>query len=256
MAKKLIFVSCGQLTAEERALGTAVKAEIDKAPGLEGYFAQTVHDLSALAHHVFDALRRCSGAVLLLHERGRVTASDGSDLGYRSSVWVNQELAILAYRQFFEERKMPILVLKDPKAKLEGAMSALIVNANPLGTQAEVVAAVRDWLNNATFEGVPVDTFQEKWAQLPDGARQVVAALIDEGGLDVKEVAVRRRLKDVYKMEPNQTAEVVREAKAIFTNTGLVKLIRNSYDGDELAIHPTWEFHLRRETAKWLASRS
>jgi len=39
MAKELIFVSCGQLTAEERALGTAVKAEIDKTPGLEGYFA-------------------------------------------------------------------------------------------------------------------------------------------------------------------------------------------------------------------------
>jgi hypothetical protein len=56
-------------------------------------------------------------------------------------------------------------------------------------------------------------------------------------------------------MEPNHTAEVVREAKPIFTNTGLVKLIRNTYDGDELAIHPTWEFHLRRETAKWLASR-
>ncbi len=100
MAKELIFVSCGQLTAEEKDLGTAVKAEIDKMPGLEGYFAQTVHDLSALAHHVFDALRHCSGAILLLHERGRVTASDGSDLGYRSSVWVNQELAILAYRQF------------------------------------------------------------------------------------------------------------------------------------------------------------
>jgi len=255
MAKELIFVSCGQLTAEERALGTAVKAEIDKTPRLEGYFAQTVHDLSALAHHVFDALRHCSGAVLLLHERGRVMASDGSDLGYRSSVWVNQELAILAYRQFFEERKLPVLVLKDPKVKLEGAMSALIVNADPLGTQAEVVATVRDWLDKTTFAGVPDDIFQQKWAKLPDDARLVVAALIDEGGQDVKEVAVRKRLKDAYKMERNQTAEVVREAKPIFTNTGLVKLIRNTYDGDELAIHPTWEFHLRRETAKWLASR-
>ena len=256
MEKELIFVSCGQLTAKERSLGTAVKAEIDKTPGLEGYFAQTVHDLSALARHVFDALRRCSGAILLLHERGQVTGSDGSDLGYRSSVWVNQELAILAYRQFFEERQMPVLVLKDPKVKLEGAMSALIVNADPLGTQAEVVATVRDWLNKTTFAGVPDETFQRKWAELPDRARLVIAALIDEGGRDVKEVVLRKRLKDGYEMEPNQTAEVVREAKPIFTNTGLVKLIRNTYDGDELAVHPTWAFHLRRETAKWLASRS
>jgi hypothetical protein len=256
MVKELIFVSCGQLTAEEKRLGAAVKAEIDKTPGFEGYFAETVHDLSALAHHVFDALRRCSGAILLLHERGRVTASDGSDLGYRSSVWINQELAILAYRQFFEEREMPVLVLKDPRVKLEGAMSALIVNADPLATEAEVVAAVRDWLNKGAFAGVPHDTFQRKWAELPDDARLVVAALINEGGRDVKEVSVRKRLIDSYKMESNRTAEVVREAKPIFANTGLVKLIRNTYDGDELAIHPTWEFHLRRETAKWLASRS
>ncbi len=151
---------------------------------------------------------------------------------------------------------MPVLVLKDPRVKLEGAMSALIINADPLGTQAEVVAAVRNWLNKATFAGVPDETFQRKWAELPDHARLVVAALIDEGGRDVKEVAVRKRLKDVYKMEPNRTAEVVREAKSIFTSTCLVKLIRNTYDGDELAIHPTWEFHLRRETAKWLASRA
>lgn len=192
----------------------------------------------------------------MLHERGRVTASDESDLGYRSSVWINQELAILAYRQFFEERQLPVLVLKDPKVNLEGAMSALIVNAKPLGTQAEVVTAVREWLDKTTFAGVPDETFQRKWEELPDSARLVVAALIDEGGQDVKEFAVRRRLKDVYKVEPNQTDHAVREAKPIFTNTGLVKLIRNTYDGNEFTIHPTWEFHLRRETAKWLASRS
>jgi hypothetical protein len=34
MSNKLIFVSCGQLTEEEKKLGIAVKAEIDKTPGL------------------------------------------------------------------------------------------------------------------------------------------------------------------------------------------------------------------------------
>jgi hypothetical protein len=36
---------------------------------------------------------------------------------------------------------------------------------------------------------VPDETFQHKWAELPDLARLVVAALIAEGGRDVKEVA-------------------------------------------------------------------
>jgi hypothetical protein len=104
MPNKLIFMSCGQFTMEEQALGMAVMAEVDGTPGMEGYFAETVHDLTALAHHVFGALRHCAGAILLLQERGIVTTSDGEDLGHGSSVWINQELAILAYRQFFEAR--------------------------------------------------------------------------------------------------------------------------------------------------------
>lgn len=255
MPNKLIFVSCGQLTADEKKLGAAVKAEIDGTPGLEGYFAETVHDLAALANHVFDALRRCVGAILLLHERGIVTTTDGKDLGHRSSVWINQELAILAYRQFFEERQIPVLLFKEPRVRLEGAMSALIVNAHPLGPDAEVVASVRDWLAKARLAGAPDEAFQRKWADLSEPARQVVAALIEEGGSAVKEVAARKTLIAVFGMDSSQANEAVRGAKPIFTNTDLVKLVDNIHSGDELTINPTWEHHLRRATAKWLASR-
>jgi hypothetical protein len=254
MPNKLIFVSCGQLTAEEKNLGTAVKAEIDRTPGLEGYFAETVHDLAALAHHVFDALWRCAGAVLFLHERGIVTTIDGKDLGHRSSVWVNQELAILAYRQFFEARQIPILLFKDPRVRLEGAMSALIVNPHSLGPDAEVVASVRDWLAKARFTGTPDETFQRKWADLPDSARRVVASLIEEGGSAIKEVAARKTLMADFGMDSSQANEAVRGAKPIFINTDLVKLIDNIHSGDELTINPTWEHQLRRATAKWLES--
>lgn len=256
MANKLIFISCGQLTAEEKALGVAVKAEIDGTPELEGYFAETVHDLSALAHHVFDALRRCAGAVFLVQERGIVTTTDGKNLGHRSSVWINQELAILAYRQFFEERQIPIHVLVDRRIRLEGAMSALIVNALPLGSQAEVVANVKNWLATSTFAGATDEPFLRKWAELPDAARLVVAALIAEGGQNVKEVAVRKTLKAAFGMESSCAGEAVRNAKLIFMSTDLVKLVKNIHSGNELTINPTWDYHLRRETVKWLASRS
>jgi hypothetical protein len=214
-----------------------------------------VHDLTALAHHVLDALRHCAGAILLLHERGIVTTTDGKNLGHRSSVWINQELAILAYRQFFEERQLPVLVFKDPKVRLEGAMSALIVNAHQLGSQAETIAAVRDWLAKAPFAGVPDVAFHRKWEELPEATRLVVAALIDEGGRKVKEVAVRKTLKAAYEMDSNRAADAVREAKLIFMSTDLVKLIDNIHSGDELSLNPTWEHHLRRAVAKWMASR-
>ncbi len=49
----------------------------------------------------------------------------------RSSVWTNQELALLAYRQFFERRTIPILAFKEQTVTLEGAMTAFIVNPKP-----------------------------------------------------------------------------------------------------------------------------
>ena len=75
--KRLIFVSCGQLTEEEKQLGNAVKSLIDDTEGFEAYFAESVHDLSVLANHIFDALHRCSGAISFLHNRGSVKDSGG-----------------------------------------------------------------------------------------------------------------------------------------------------------------------------------
>jgi hypothetical protein len=83
MTKKLIFVSCGQLTEDERSLGTLIKAIIDATAGFEAYFAQTVQDFETLGWHVLDAVRRCAGAVLVLHDRGVVIAADGKEWGHR-----------------------------------------------------------------------------------------------------------------------------------------------------------------------------
>src|SRR3972149_8904095 len=106
MADKLIFVSCGQLTDAEKIRGVLLKTVIDGTPGFRAYFAETVHDLESLAKHVLDGIQQCSGAVVILQDRGTVTHVDGTVWGHRSSVWVNQEVAILAYRQSFEARKL------------------------------------------------------------------------------------------------------------------------------------------------------
>ena len=95
MANKLIFVSCGQLTEAEKSVGVLLKAVVDGTSGFEAYFAGAVHDLDALAHHVLEGIQRCAGAIVVLHDRGVVMHSDGAKWGHRSSVWVNQEVAIL-----------------------------------------------------------------------------------------------------------------------------------------------------------------
>jgi len=255
MGKNLIFVICGQLTEPERSLGVLLKAVIDGTPGFEAYFAETVHDFEALGHHVLDAIRRCAGAVAVLHERGMVVGPDSQEWGHRSSVWINQELAILAYRQFFEAKKIPVLAFADPKVKLEGAMTALIVNPRPLGAAHDVASAVRAWLAEDQFGGVADEAFQGKWVQLSEPARKVVAGLLEEGGHNVKETAVRHAVMRLFHMKSDSASEAVRNAKLEFMKTDLVKLIHDVHSGDELSVHPTWEFHLRRQAAKWSAAQ-
>lgn len=254
MSKSLIFVSCGQLTEAEKTLGALLKVVIDGTPGFEAYFAETVHDFEALARHVLDGLRRCAGAVIVLQDRGIVLRGDGGEWGHPSSVWVNQELAILAYRQFFEARKIPVLAFADPNVKLEGAMTSLIVNARPLGSAQDVASAVLAWLGGAHFGAASDDAFVKKWAQLTDDARKVVVGLLDEGGHKAKEAAVRQAVMRRYGIDSNRASEMVRKAKLEFMATDLVKLIHDLHSGDELSLHPTWEFDLRRQSAQWLAT--
>ncbi|MEW5980366.1 MAG: hypothetical protein AB1898_31650 [Acidobacteriota bacterium] len=222
MAKNLIFVSCGQLTDTEKTLGVLIKTVIDATPGFEAYFAETVQDVEALGRHVLDGIRRCAGAVIVLQDRGVATCLDGKEWGHRSSVWVNQEVAVLAYRQSFEAKKIPILAFAEPQVKLEGAMTTLIVNPRPLSSPQDVASAVRAWLAEAQFGGGSEDVFETKWSQLSEAARKVVAALLEEGGCNVKESALRQSLMRLFGMAREAASRVVRETHPMFMSTDLV----------------------------------
>ena len=251
MSEKLIFVSCGQHTDEEKSIGAAVKSLIDNTPGFKAYFAETVHDLDALAANIFYALRDCSGLIAILHDRGLVKKPDGQDWGHRSSVWINQEIAILAYRQRVEgiSIPIPILVFKEDIVELEGAMTQLIVNPLPFRPQEETLVQVHDWLESRHFPSsseVRHEIFSENWSQLSTEALHVIAALIDLGGENVKRDAVRRRLQQRYNYNKNDASGALRNALGEFINTELVKLIPNTHSGDELSVNPTWRWHIER----------
>ncbi|MGD0822287.1 MAG: hypothetical protein ABSA71_16255 [Desulfomonilia bacterium] len=244
--KKLIFVSCGQLTEEEKQLGNAVKGVIDDTDDFEAYFAETVHDFTALAHHIFEALHRCSGAISFLHNRGSVTDSGGENWGIRSSVWVNQEIAILAFRQFLESAKMPILVFKENDVRLEGAMTSFIANPLPLEGVQETLTIIKKWLTSAEFAPCLANEFEEKWNKLSLNSKKVLNCLTCEGGQQVKEFNILQKMKQKYSFSPNAADAAVREAKSQFIDTGLVICDHNIYTGDEMTYHPTWKWYLVR----------
>ena len=56
----------------------------------------------------------------------------------------------------------------------------------------------------------------------------------------------------LFKMQSSPAYDTVNSAKSAFIKTDLVKLIHNKHSGDEFSLHPTWEFHLRRQIAKCL----
>jgi hypothetical protein len=76
------------------------------------------------------------------HPRGSVIINSENIWGVRFSVWINQEIGILAYRKYFEGIDLPILVFKDPTIKIEGAMTSFIVNPKPFQNKNEVIKEV------------------------------------------------------------------------------------------------------------------
>jgi len=164
-------------------------------------------------------------------------------------MWINQELAVLAYRQFFESAEIPILVFKEDSVRLEGAMSAFIVNAKPLTDEGAVIAEVLRWLtDNAAggrSEGHAV--FDQKWAALQTEDRLILKALIEEGGHAVKESSVRRRLVTSHGLEQSIASATLRTRCAVLRQATLIQLRHNTFDGDEISLHPAWEWNVRYE---------
>jgi hypothetical protein len=251
MTSKLIFVSRGQLTKEERELGQLIKAEIDAVAGFQAYYADTVQSLSGLADHILDALRRCAGAVVVLHPRGRVVSDQGDEFRVRSSVWVNQEVAILAYRQFLGPSSVPILAFSDETVSLEGAMTAFIINPKPLGDAHSMIQSVRGWLSRLPADGsTNLAIFEEKWRLLTSDDIAILSALIAEGGNGVKESSVFLRLVRQHSIDRDIADKILRERLPVLVNVNFVQRRHNIYDGDEVSLHANWASLMRHEIAK------
>jgi hypothetical protein len=257
LENKLIFVSCGQQTDEEKDLGNAVKELIDNTPGFQAYFSESVQNLDALATNIFDGIKKCSGLIAFLHTRGKVMTSDDQCWGIRSSVWVNQEIALLAYRQYLEEFNIPILVFKDRDVKLEGAMTSLIVNPKQLEDKDKILKQIEDWIKSTDFPiGGSVDSelFQSKWEKLSEDVRIVVKVIIDEGSENVKIGVLKPTLRERYNFDKASASKAVQSAREVLRATGLANEIRDYY-GDKISINSHWRGEIERAVRLWLEER-
>ncbi len=130
-------------------------------------------------------------------------------------------------------------------------MSAFIVNPRPLNTDDQVIQEMSAWLRGAARMGQEcvADVFARKWEEVPPEGRSLLKALVSEGGMNVKNSSVRRCLVS-YGFEKNRASEILREQRLLLSQINLVLLIQNSYDGDEMSLHPSWMWYVRYEVVK------
>jgi len=160
MATRRIFISCGQETDEELQLGEDIKALVEKH-GVEGFLAQTVHSADELNSAVFGAIQKCIGFCAVLHRRGEISYGDYAPT-QRSSVWIQQEIALLMYRRFLEDRTIPIRVFSQKGILLEGVMKYSIANPIEFEKKEEVLEGVSEWLTGPEFDQDPVRRTRER----------------------------------------------------------------------------------------------
>jgi hypothetical protein len=147
--KRLIFVSCGQFAAEERALGKELAALIKTRTEYEGYFAQNQESLDGVTTHILGALGACVGFVGVMHDRGEVTTPDGTMR--RGSVWVEQEIAIVSYRVQVLGHQLALATYVQEGIELEGIRQALILNSRRFKTSSDVLSDFSKRLADGSF---------------------------------------------------------------------------------------------------------
>lgn len=144
--KSLIFISCGQFSEDERRLGRSIADLIREVlPHAEGYFADLQTTTEGLSTHVMHALSRASAFVCVMHPRGQISRPDGSQIT-RGSVWIEQEIAIMAFITQVLKRNPPLILYKHPDVGLEGMRQVLLANPTTFTDPAALLGDLRDRL--------------------------------------------------------------------------------------------------------------
>jgi hypothetical protein len=144
--EKFVFISCGQYTETEKRLGRDIANLVEEATGLKSFFAQNVQQLNSLYSNILEALHACVAVITVLHPRGTVEPTNMM----RTSVWIEQEIAIAAYIRAFAKPTLPIIAFKHKSVGLEGLRSLVHLNPTEFENESEILPILRQRLSEWT----------------------------------------------------------------------------------------------------------
>lgn len=131
-----VFISCGQQSAEEVALGKAIAQATKTQTGIDGYFAEDQHSLDGLTRNIFNAIHSASAFIAVIHRRDKLQ-TDLSE--YRGSVWIEQEIAIAAFLVQSLGLRIPARVYVQAGVRREGVRGYIHLNPIEFESNEDVI---------------------------------------------------------------------------------------------------------------------
>src|ERR1700741_1238528 len=140
--KPLVFISCGQYTDDEIALGQDVERLVRDESPYDAYFAEKQNTLDGLSSNILAGLGRASAFIGIMHHRGDIATPSG-DIVKRGSGWVEQEVAIAAFIQNALARRIDVALSLQRGITREGIRSQLRLAPVEFDTGADVLNDLR-----------------------------------------------------------------------------------------------------------------
>ncbi len=160
--KPVVFISCGQCTPEEIALGKAVERFIREETPYEPYFAEQQNTLDGLVTNILSALRRAAAFIGIMHHRGTMTTPAGDTIT-RGSVWIEQELAICAFLQNVLDRQIGVALYLQRGISREGVRSQLRLKPVEFDDPSDILADLRNQVHGWQLSPVADAPLIARW---------------------------------------------------------------------------------------------
>ncbi|MFN7919061.1 MAG: hypothetical protein U0Q16_03135 [Bryobacteraceae bacterium] len=213
--KPIIFISCGQSTNAERELGRKICDKVRQLTQCEPYFAEYQSTVEGLSREILGTLHRAAGVICVMHKRGVIATPTGDPI-IRGSVWIEQEIAIVAFmKQVLDRPNLEILFYAERGVSREGIRTVLHLNPKLEFNDGEEVLAhleealpkfkpspysaydLKPWFEVETVSNDPFSSESRLWAGVENVGQEPVT--------DVKlTVWVPRFLLEVNRMTRRQ----------------------------------------------------
>jgi hypothetical protein len=138
---KQVFISCGQQTKQETTLGDEIVRLVEEKTEFEGYFAEFQDSMEGVTSHIFQALQDSAGFVAVMHRRDKLSKEY-----YRGSVWIEQEIAIVAFLAQSLGKDIPVRMYRQKGIRRDGVRGYIMHAPIEFETNDEVLADLIPWL--------------------------------------------------------------------------------------------------------------